>query len=653
VQQATDRFVGGRAARVAELPQWEQLRQIGSDIRLHTIENMDVYLTRLEEKVKAAGGHVHWAQTAEEANRIVLQIAKEHNVKTAVKSKSMATEEIGLNHALEEAGIEALETDLGEYIIQLAGTGPSHIIVPAVHLNKEEIAAIFSEKLKIHAPADAIELTRIAREVLREKFLNAEMGISGGNFLIAETGTLVLVTNEGNGRMCTTMPDLHVAVVGIDKVIPDWESLTVFLKLLARSATGQKLSTYTQFITGPRRAEGEFGPKEFHLVLLDNNRSRVLKDPRGREVFKCIRCGACANVCPVYKNVGLLYGWFISIRLAQFFHPRSARKLARLPMPPHSVAAGGCAKIPFRQPRPPPRAGDDLQNRLRCARPCNCRTRLIRTCSKLDLPLWDTTPASAYVRFQTRWLDSECTLSPQSLDKSASLATVHCQIPPMVERAPHQEGFLPMTNPVIENVRRSLGRTAQAPLEPRPAIHESRQAESVDSEIETFLNEIRKLSGVGQKLSPSEIVSVLKALIEEQNVRKATVWETPHLRRLGIAEILNSLGVELVSPNAGKHAMAQCDLGITEADFLLPETGTLVLRSSAEKPRAVSLLPRIHLAIVRPEMLRADMHQVFEEAKDQHYLVFITGPSRTADIELTVTLGVHGPKNLYVWLMSS
>ena len=214
-----------------------------------------------------------------------------------------------------------------------------------------------------------------------------------------------------------------------------------------------------------------------------------------------------------------------------------------------------------------------------------------------------------------------------------------------------------MTNPVIENVRRALGRTAQissplgTPLSLRPAIDESRLPESVDSEIERFLGEIKKLSGVGQKLSPSEIDSALKTLVEEQNIHKATVWETPHLRQLGITEILNSLGVELVSPNANKHEMALCDLGITEADYLLPETGTLVLRSSEEKPRAVSLLPRVHLAIARPEMLRPDMHQVFAEAKDGNYLVFITGPSRTADIELTVTLGVHGPKNLYVWMM--
>ena len=339
---------------MAELPQWEELRQIASDIRLHTIENMDVYLTRLEEKVKTAGGHIHWAATAEEANRTVLQIAKEHNVKNAVKSKSMATEEIGLNHALAAAGIETLETDLGEYIIQLAGTGPSHIIVPAVHLKKEEIAELFSDKLHIDAPSDPIELARIARETLREKFLNAEMGISGGNFLVAETGTLVMVTNEGNGRMVSTIPDLYVAVVGIDKVIPDWESLTVFLKLLARSATGQKLSTYTQFITGPRREEGEFGPKEFHLILLDNGRSNILKDPIGREVFKCIRCGACANVCPVYKNVGgFAYGWFISGSIGAILSPQMLGTKAARELPFASTLCGACADVcPIKIPIP-------------------------------------------------------------------------------------------------------------------------------------------------------------------------------------------------------------------------------------------------------------------------------------------------------------
>ena len=210
-----------------------------------------------------------------------------------------------------------------------------------------------------------------------------------------------------------------------------------------------------------------------------------------------------------------------------------------------------------------------------------------------------------------------------------------------------------MTNPVIDNIRRSLKRNAQTPLALRPAIYQPRQPDPVDSEIELFLSEIKKLSGVGERISTVGIGAALQALVSHQKVRKATVWETSLLKKLDIADCLHSLGVELISPHASKNEMALCDLGITEADFLLPETGTLVLRSSAEKPRAVSLLPRNHLAIVRPEMVRGDMHQVFAEAKDSHYLVFITGPSRTADIELTVTLGVHGPKDLYVWMMDS
>jgi L-lactate dehydrogenase complex protein LldG len=214
-----------------------------------------------------------------------------------------------------------------------------------------------------------------------------------------------------------------------------------------------------------------------------------------------------------------------------------------------------------------------------------------------------------------------------------------------------REGFNAMTNPVIENVRRSLGRTAHSPLEPRPAIYESRRPESWDAESTRFLEEVGKLSGIGQKLTPTGVDAALQAIIGQKDVHRATAWETPYLRQLGVAEILSSNGVELVSPNADKHVMARCDLGVTEADYLLPETGTLVLRSSSLQPRAVSLLPRIHLAVVRPFMLRADMHQVFAEARDHHYLLFITGPSRTADIELTVTLGVHGPKSLYVWMI--
>jgi L-lactate dehydrogenase complex protein LldF len=355
VQLATGRFLGLREARVAEMPQWEELRQAASELRRHTLAYLDFYLERLEREVEAAGGHVHWAEDAERAGAIVLEIAARHGVRRAVKSKSMATEEIALNEALQRSGIEALETDLGEYIIQLAGMGPSHIIVPAVHMKKEEVAELFRLKLGVEAPADPAALTAIARRVLRERFLAADMGLSGANFLVAQTGTLVLVTNEGNGRMCTTLPELHVAVVGIDKVVPDWASLTVLLKLLARSATGQKITTYSSFITGPRRHEGEGGPKELHLVLLDNGRSRMLADGNARETLKCIRCGCCLNVCPVYKNVGgYAYGWFISGPVGAIFTPQILGTRAARELPYASTLCGACVdvcpvKIPITQ----------------------------------------------------------------------------------------------------------------------------------------------------------------------------------------------------------------------------------------------------------------------------------------------------------------
>jgi len=315
VQKATAKFLGTRAALVEALGNdlWQTLRQASHDLRLHAITHLDHCLERAERAVIKAGGHVHWARDAAEANRIVLEIARQHHVKKVVKSKSMATEEIGLNHAMEAAGIQVIETDLGEYIVQLKGMGPAHIVVPAFHLSKEEIAELFREKLGVDAPAEAEKLTQVARMKLREEFLSAGLGISGGNFLVAETGTIVTVTNEGNGRMCTTVPPVHVAIVGIDKIVPDWESLTVLLKVLARSATGQKITCYTQFISGPARTEAETGPKELHLVLLDNGRSRILQSPECRETLLCIRCGACLNICPVFNNVGgYTYGYPIS-----------------------------------------------------------------------------------------------------------------------------------------------------------------------------------------------------------------------------------------------------------------------------------------------------------------------------------------------------
>jgi L-lactate dehydrogenase complex protein LldF len=287
----------------AALDDSDKLRDHAKRLKEHTLAHLDQYLEQLESSVERAGGVVHWAATASEARQIILDIAQNADCKYAVKSKSMTSEEVHLNPALEAAGIEVTETDFGEYIIQLAGERPSHLVAPAVHHTRESIARVLSKHVGQPLPDDARSLALTGRRLLREKFSRADLGITGANFAVAETGTIVLVTNEGNGRLTTACPRVHVAIMGIEKVIPRLVDLPVFLKLLARAATGQTLSIYTTLITGPRREGERDGPEEFHLVLLDNGRSKILATPF-RESLQCIRCGACLNACPVYRRIG-------------------------------------------------------------------------------------------------------------------------------------------------------------------------------------------------------------------------------------------------------------------------------------------------------------------------------------------------------------
>src|SRR5438046_3984341 len=301
---ATTKFIALRREAFGDFPQGEALRDRARAIKEATLQRLDAHLETLVANVERVGGHVHFATTAEEARRIILDIARRTGARMAVKSKSMATEEIHLNDALEAIGVTPVETDLGEYIIQLAHERPSHIIAPAIHKTKGQVAELFSREL--HRPglaADPEVLTKIAREELREKFLQADLGITGANFAVAETGTVVLVTNEGNGRMTTSLPRVHVAVMGVEKVIPSMTDLAVFLAILAKSATGQKLSVYTTLVQGPRRPGELEGPDEFHLVLLDNGRIAQLAGTL-RDALYCLRCGACLNVCPVYRQIG-------------------------------------------------------------------------------------------------------------------------------------------------------------------------------------------------------------------------------------------------------------------------------------------------------------------------------------------------------------
>ncbi len=293
-----------RAEAAAELPEWESLRSAAAEIKDHVLANLEEYLARLESRVSALGGIVHRAADAAEARAIITGLARSHGALRIVKSKSMTTEEIRLNPALEAIGARVVETDLGEYIAQLAGERPSHLIAPVIHKPTEEISDLFARKLGTPRYERPEDLARVAREVLRAEFAAAEMGITGVNFAIAETGTLVIVENEGNARLTTARPRVHVAVMGIEKVLPGLADLGVFLRILARSGTGQRASAYVSLLTGPRRPGETDGPEALHLVILDGGRRRLLADEAMREALRCIRCGACQNECPVYRHAG-------------------------------------------------------------------------------------------------------------------------------------------------------------------------------------------------------------------------------------------------------------------------------------------------------------------------------------------------------------
>ncbi len=304
LEGATGRFRSARETALAELPDSDEMRDHFKRLRAATLAQLALHLETFAANAVKAGAQVHWAGNAQEASQIVLEIAQAHGVELAAKSKSMATEEIHLNEVLAEAGITPVETDLGEWIIQLAGEPPSHIIAPAIHKTKEQVADLFSQESgKPLSATDIPQLTEEARRMLRQKFLTAGLGISGGNIMVAETGSIVLVTNEGNGRMVTSVPPVHVAVIGIEKIVPDWNGAAVWLSLLARSATGQPMSIYTSVITGPARADDPDGPAEVHIVLLDNGRSQLV-NTEYEEALQCIRCGACLNICPVYREAG-------------------------------------------------------------------------------------------------------------------------------------------------------------------------------------------------------------------------------------------------------------------------------------------------------------------------------------------------------------
>ena len=344
VRHATTVITNNRARRVAETPDWQELRESGRQIKQHTLAHLDHYLEQFERNCTAAGGKVHWARDAAEARAITIDLVKASGSHEVIKIKSMTTEEIGLNHSLEAAGIHAYETDLAELIIQMGKDLPSHLVVPALHKNRQQIREIFMREMNLpNLGTEPKDLAEAARQFLREKFLRVRTGVSGANFLVAETGSVVVVESEGNGRMCLTLPETLITIAGIEKVIPRYQDLEVFLQLLPRSATGERMNPYNSIWTGVHPGDG---PKAFHVILMDNARTSVLADDEARQTLYCIRCAACQNACPVYRQTGgHAYGSVYAGPIGAILTPQLQEMHSGQSLPYASSLCGACYEV--------------------------------------------------------------------------------------------------------------------------------------------------------------------------------------------------------------------------------------------------------------------------------------------------------------------
>lgn len=344
VHRATETIRKKRALRVAERSDWKELREAGSQIKAHTLKHLDYYLQQFEENCQRAGGTVHWAEDADEANAIAVELVRQYGGKEVIKVKTMTSDEIGMNRAFEAAGIRPYETDLADMIVQLGDDEPSHIVVPALHRNRKEVREIFLRKMGLQSlGSEPEDLTEAARSYLREKFLRVKIGISGANFAVAETGSVCVVESEGNGRMCVTLPDVLISLIGIEKVIPRMQDLEVFLQLLPRSATGERMNPYNSLWTGVHAGDG---PRHFHVILLDNGRTRLMANERERETLACIRCGACLNACPVYRETGgHAYGSVYSGPIGAILSPQLQALEHSTSLPYASSLCGACYEV--------------------------------------------------------------------------------------------------------------------------------------------------------------------------------------------------------------------------------------------------------------------------------------------------------------------
>jgi L-lactate dehydrogenase complex protein LldF len=692
--RATSTIRDKRARVVDELPDWEELRAAGVGIKDSALLRLDSMLEQLESSVTAAGGMVHWARDAAEACSVVAAVARSHGVDEVVKVKSIATDEIGLNEGLAAAGVLAVETDLAELIIQLDGDFPSHILVPAIHRNRAEIRTIFRRELGLDDLSDdPAALAEAARLHLRAKFLSARMGVSGANFGVAETGSVCVFESEGNGRMCTTLPEVLVTVMGVEKVIPSWRDMEVFLQLLPRSSTGERLNPYTSVWSGV----GPDGPSEFHLVLIDNGRVQTLADEVGRQALRCIRCSACLNVCPVYSRVGgHAYGSVYPGPIGAILTPQ-LRGIEEAPSLPYASslcgACGDVCPVKIEIPR--------LLTHLR-AREVAARRRL------------DPEKLTMLALFHT-FSSRERYERAQKLVRTAARPLARGRS--TIARAPGPLAGWTMSRdlptPAPETFREWWRRTRRPSDPPRGTVspltaHTAVKVDTVDGGAAgsgggaraDILHRIRQsLRGATPGDVPrnyrtedprerDEIVDLFAERVAEYRATvhragEAEVGET--VARIAKAAGAESLGIPADLPEewrpGGEESVAgggagtgqielveDAPLSVPELDALdgaltgcavaIAEVGAFVLDGGpGQGRRALSLVPDLHICVVREDQvvgLVPEAVAVLEASLTSgRALTFVAGPSATSDIELDRVEGVHGPRTLHVVVLAS
>lgn len=651
----------GRLLTYSSLPEDVQvMRQRAREVRAEVIANLDRYLEEFAHNASANGMIIHHASDSDEARQIVLDIAREKRARLVAKSKSMVSEEIHLNPALESAGMEVVETDLGEYIVQLRGEMPAHIITPAVHLRKEDVGRTFQQKLGLPYTEDVTAMNAAARQRMRKVFLEADIGISGVNFGVADTGTLALVSNEGNGRMVLSLPPVHIALMGIERLVPSLDDLALMLYLLPRYATGQKLSVYVSLVNGPTprfESTGSVnGSIERHIILIDNGRRRV-SHSRLAEALYCIRCGSCLNACPVFREIGghayvsihgqgsVYPGPIGSVITPALFGGSEFGHLARA-----SSLCGECNEacpVDIDLPK--------LLLRVRAGLDPISENRKQTTGSRSNAPAilaWG-------LRMYT-WL----AVSPWRFAAAQRLAGVLGRLAAPSEPWIHLPAFTgwgysrDIVRPASQTFRarwkarpsRAARRSAQKGVAPS-GVQEVGPAPVSSPEkpiLERFSSELEALGGTCVTCRSSEVAGLILDFLNQRGITRLQVWEGEQLAE-GVYETLSEAGIQLLLGTD-----PEITAGLTGADGAIAETGTLLLTDAPGRPITASLLPEIHLAVLPASQIHAAMPEALKlpSIRQTTLGVLISGPSRTADIEMTLTIGVHGPREVHVFCLT-